>query len=84
MFPNVVALTMAVVIGKLAEEAPAATVTLGETLAAEFALARCTTAPLVGAGPVKLTTPVADCPPMALAGVSVSEFNTAEPAVERL
>ena len=73
-----------VVIGTLAEEAPAAMVTLDGTLAAEFALARRTTAPVVGAGPVKLTTPVADCPPVTLAGVSVSEFKTAELAGEEL
>lgn len=78
------AFTIVVVIGKLAEEAPPATVTLDGTLAAELALSKFTTAPLVGAGPVKPTTPVADCPPITLAGVSVSEFNATEPVVDGL
>ena len=84
ILPRVVTLTTEVIIGKLAEDEPAATVARGGMLAAEFTLVRFTTVPPVGAGPVKLTAPVADCPPMTLEGVRVNAFNTAGPPVEGL
>ena len=75
ILPIVVTPTAAVETEKLADVAFAGTVTVGGTEAAELALERLTLAPLAGAGPVKLTIPVIDCPPIALNGVTLIEFN---------
>jgi hypothetical protein len=53
--------------------APAATVTLVGTVAAAALLARLTTAPLLGAGPLRVTVPVEEEPPVTLLGLSVIE-----------
>jgi hypothetical protein len=54
--------------------APAATVTLGGTVAAEVLLVdNETAAPPLGAGPLRVTLPVEEFPPLTLVGFSVSE-----------
>jgi hypothetical protein len=53
--------------------APAGTVTLAGTLAALLLLDRRTCAPPAGAGPLSVTVPVEDVPPITLAGLSVSD-----------
>jgi hypothetical protein len=60
---------------KVALVAPAGTVTVGGTVATlVLLLERDTTAPPLGAGPLKVTVPVEDCtPPTTLVGFSVSE-----------
>ena len=63
--------------------APAAIVTLAGTCAADVLLLdRVTTAPTVGAGPVRLTVPTEELPPVRLAGLKDTELRTtpAEPA----
>jgi len=65
-----------VVTVKVAVVAFAATVTLAGTCAAAvLLLERVTTAPTDGAGPVKVTVPVEEFPPMTEAGVSVTELS---------
>ena len=68
------AATAPVVTRKLALLAPAGTVTLAGTAATPgLLLERETTAPPVGAGPLRVTVPVEDCaPPTTLVGLSVS------------
>jgi len=80
MFPTVVEPTVVVLTVKFAEVALAGTVTELGTVAAGLALDSVTTAPLAGAGPVRLTVPVADWPPVTLEGVTLNEFKTAGPA----
>lgn len=64
-----VALPTAVVVSvKFADAAPASTVTLAGVVAAELLSDKVTTIPPVGAGPVKVTVPVEDVPPVTLAG----------------
>ena len=54
--------------------APAATITLEDTLAAPLLLDSATCAPPAGAGPLSVTIPVEDCvPPVTRVGFSVSE-----------
>lgn len=65
--------TMEVLTLKVALVAPAGTVTLGGTLAAPLLLESATCAPPVGAGPLSVTVPVEDAPPITPAGLSVSE-----------
>src|SRR5919108_3358931 len=69
------AATALVVTTKLALLAPAGTVTLAGTAATlGLLLERETTAPPVGAGPLRVTVPVEDCvPPVTLVGFSVSD-----------
>jgi hypothetical protein len=60
---------------KVALVAPAGTVTLdGAVATLVLLLEKETTAPLLGAGPLRVTVPVEDCtPPITLVGFSASE-----------
>ena len=53
--------------------APAATVTLAGTVATDALLERFTTAPPLGAGPLRVTVPVEEEPPVTLLGLSKTE-----------
>ena len=79
MLPTVVELTADVFTAKFAVDELAGTVTELGTEAAGFALAKLTTAPLSGAAPMRLTVPVATCPPATVAGLTLTEFNAAGP-----
>jgi hypothetical protein len=65
--------TMEVFTVKVALVAPAGTITVEGTLAAPLLLESVTCAPPAGAGPLSVTVPVEDIPPITLAGLSVSE-----------
>ena len=66
--------TLLVVTVKVALVAPAATVTLAGTLAtAVLLLDSVTTAPPLGAAPLRVTVPCEELPPVTLLGFSVSE-----------
>jgi hypothetical protein len=59
---------------KVALVAPAATVTdAGTVAAAVLLLANVTTAPSLGAGALSITVPVAELPPVTLAGLTASD-----------
>src|SRR5437899_9249098 len=58
--------------------APAATVTLEGTLAAPLLLESVTCAPPEGAGPLKVTVPVEEFPPVTLVGFSETEERVTE------
>ena len=74
MVTTVDAVTALVVTVKLALEPPAGTVTLAGTVATPvLLLERETTAPPLGAGPLRITVPVEDVPPVTLVGFSVSD-----------
>ena len=79
MLTVVDATTAPVVTAKLAVLAPAGTVTPAGTAAAlGLLLERETTAPPLGAGPLRVTVPVEDCvPPTTLVGFSVSDDRVA-------
>ena len=64
---------------KFALVAPAATVTLAGTVAAEALLERETRAPLPGAGPLRVTVPVEGNPPVTLVGLSATEDSVGDP-----
>src|SRR2546425_9356133 len=65
--------TMEVLTLKVALVAPAGTITLEGTLAAPLLLESATCAPPAGAGPLNVTVPVEEFPPVTLLGFSVSE-----------
>jgi hypothetical protein len=65
--------TIEVLTLKVALVAPAGTITLEGTLAAPLSLESATCAPPAGAGPLSVTVPVEDDPPITLDGLSVSE-----------
>src|ERR1043166_392183 len=70
--------TAIVVMGNVADNAPAGTVTFGGTVAfLDLLLASVTTTPLAGAGPVKVTFPTELRPPLTLAGFIVIEASAA-------
>jgi hypothetical protein len=73
MVTGVEAVTAVVFTVNVALVAPAATVTLAGTVAADALLERDTTAPLLGAGPLRVTVPVEEEPPVTLLGLSVIE-----------
>ena len=74
MVTEVDAATALVLTVNVALVAPAATVTLEGTLAAVvLLLERVTCAPPVGAGPLSVTVPVEEFPPVTLVGFSESE-----------
>jgi len=81
-----VAPTGVVVIVKVAELEPEATLTVAGTEAEAWALARVTTAPALGALPFRVTVPLEVFPPITPAGLTVNEESTAgltvSPAVE--
>ena len=58
---------------------PAMTVTLDGTVAADALLERLTTAPPLGAAPLRVTVPVDEDPPLTLVGLSASADRVAEP-----
>jgi len=69
--------TTLVVTVNVAAVAPAATVTLAGTVAADVLLLEtATTAPPAGAGPFKVTVPAEENPPVTVDGFSVSEAGT--------
>jgi len=59
--------------------APAATVTLAGTLAAPLSLVSSTCAPPVGAGPLSITVPIEEDPPLTLVGLSATDESVAPP-----
>jgi hypothetical protein len=72
----VVAVTAVVVIAKVALVAPAGTVICAGTLAAaELLLESVNKAPPAGAGPLSVTVPCDEAPPMTLVGLSVIDTN---------
>jgi hypothetical protein len=62
--------------------APAGTVTLEGTLAAPLLLASATCAPPAGAGPLNVTVPVEEFPPVTLVGFRESEEREREAGTE--
>ena len=69
MVAALVAPTALVLTAKVAVVAPAAMVTLASVMAtAELSLDRLTTAPPVGAGPLNISVPVDDVPPVTPVG----------------
>jgi len=67
------AVTALVLAVKVALVAPAGTATLEGTPAAPLLLESATCAPPAGAGPLSVTVPVEESPPVTLVGFSVSE-----------
>ena len=69
---------------KVAMVAPARTVTLAGTVAAAvLLLERVTDAPPVGAGPLRVTVPVEELPPVTLAGLRLNEETVAGVTVSK-
>ena len=65
--------TATVLIGNVMDDFPAGMDTLAETVAAALLLANLTTAPPVGATPVRVTVPVEERPPTTVPGVNVTD-----------
>ena len=80
MVTDVEAVTLLVVTVNVALLAPAATVTLAGTVAAAvLSLERETAAPPLGAGPLRVTVPVEDDPPVTLVGLSPIDESVGDP-----
>lgn len=77
IFAETAAVTGDVVTANAAEAEPAGTVTEAGTAALLLLELRVTTNPPVGAGPVRVTVPLEDVPPVTVDGVSESAFNPA-------
>src|SRR6267378_1070292 len=76
------AVTGLVFTGNVALVAPAGTVTLEGTLAAPLLLESATCAPPAGAGPLSVTVPVEEFPPVTLVGFSETEERETDAAAE--
>jgi len=72
------AATGVVVIGNVAEFAPALTITLAGTVAEALSLPSAMVAPPAGAGAVRPTLPVEFCPPVTTDGLAVTELSWGE------
>ncbi len=82
MVTEVLLATGLVLTVKVAVVAFAATVTLeGTVAAAVLLLLRVTTAPPLGAGPLKVTVPVDELPPVTVSGLRLTELGTAAATV---
>jgi hypothetical protein len=79
---DVEAVTVVVVTVKVAVVAPAGTVTLAGSDAAALLSDNVTTVPAEGAGPVKVTVPVEEVPPVTLEGLSVREVRAERSTVK--
>ena len=80
MVTDVEAVTLLVLTVNVALLTPAATVTLAGTVAAAvLSLESETTAPPLGAGPLRVTVPVEGDPPVTLIGLSAIEESAGEP-----
>jgi hypothetical protein len=79
MVTGVALVTAPVVTVNVALLAPAATVTLAATVAAVALLVRYTTAPPLGAAPLRVTVPVEDDPPVTLVGLSPIDESVGDP-----
>src|SRR5512137_1307314 len=82
MVAEALAATSVVVTEKVADVAPAATVTLAGTVAAPRLEVSATVAPPVGAEAVRVTVPVAATPPWTVAGETTTAESLAESGVE--
>jgi hypothetical protein len=76
---GVLALTVLVRTMNVALVAPPATVTIAGTVAADALLVRYTRAPSLGAGPLRVTVPVEDDPPVTLVGLSPIDESVGDP-----
>src|SRR6267142_378261 len=76
------AVTVLVFTGNVALVAPAGTATLEGTLAAPLLLESATCAPPAGAGPLNVTVPVEEFPPVTLLGFSESDERETDTAAE--
>src|SRR6266850_3110214 len=79
MVADVDAATAVVLTVNVALVAPAGTVTLPDTVAAELLLDSVTCAPPAGAGPFSVTVPTAEPPPTTLGGLTVSASSVTAP-----
>ena len=79
MVTGVEAVTVVVLTVNVPLVYPAMTVTLDGTVAADALLERLTTAPPLGAAPLRVTVPVDEDPPLTLVGLSASVDSVAEP-----
>ena len=82
MVTEVDAVTGLVLTVKAAVVAPAGTATLEGTLAAPLLLESATCAPPAGAGPLSVTVPVEEFPPVTLVGVSESDERETDTGAE--
>jgi len=76
------AVTALVLTMNVALVAPEGTATLEGTLAAPLLLESATCAPLAGAGPLNVTVPVEEFPPVTLLGFSISEERETDAGAE--